>query len=180
MAEVVVDLIDDAVAPFMTREADARFDVMLAHFDVGWDREQAERVGERAEDQAKRTRERAEDGAEFQKFASRVEGRFCEMDQRFGEMDRRFGTLEGRLEKLEGRFDKLEGRFGELRGSIERLRADLTWRVLLVFCRRWRRSPPTTGFSGSSPGQLLPPPLLACLLDEVRSSGTAPQHDPPG
>jgi hypothetical protein len=132
VAEVVVDLIDDAVAPLMTREdADARFEAMLAHFDVRWDQERAERTRERAEDQAERARERAEDRAErareraedranFANFASRVEVRFGEIERRFGEM--------------EGRFGEMEGRFGEVRGSIERLRADLTWRVLLVFC----------------------------------------------
>ena len=121
VAEVVVDLIDDAVAPLMTREeADSRFEAMLAHFDVRWDQERAERARERAEDQAERARERAEDRAELAKLASRIEARLGEMEGRFGEM--------------EGRFGEMEGRFGELRGSIERLRADLTWRVLLVFC----------------------------------------------
>ena len=107
VAEVVVDLIDDAVAPLMTREeADARFEAMLAHFDVRWDQERAERARERAEDRLERARERAEDRAVFHEFANRIEGRF----------------------------GALERRFGELGGSIERLRADLTWRVLLVFC----------------------------------------------
>ena len=142
MAEAVVDLIDDAVAPLMTREeATDRFEAMLAHFDVRWDQERAERARERAEDRAERVRERAEDQAErvreraeFAKFASRVESRFGGMDQRFGEMDRRLGTLEGSFATLERRFGDLEGCFGELRGSVEKLRGDLIWRMFLVFC----------------------------------------------
>ena len=155
VAEAVVDMVDGALVPFVTREeSDSRFELVL-------DRFQAEGEKHRGEIESRF----AKVDSQFAKVDSRfaeIDSRFAEIDSRFGKvearldvMDSRFGEMEKQLDRMDGRLDRMEGVLSDLRvsvvGELQRLRADMTWRMLLAFGAMLAVATALNRLFGSSP-----------------------------
>lgn len=104
VAEALVDMVDEAVVPYVTREeSDARFEALIE-----------ERHIEREQD-------RGEIRGEFAAFRA-------EMKSRFAQVDVRFGALEGRMMALflrvgwTGLRDEVRGRMDGLAGELRTLK----------------------------------------------------------